>query len=98
MIELSWYGNKRVSLELGTHFHYGRKRIIASQVGSVATPMRSVHDHASRILEVLALLGDEELDRLVGPPVPFSGMPELMGSLYRGEPNPPLPLIEYGPH
>ena len=96
VIELSWYGDKVVSLELGTHFHFGRKRIVASQVGTIAASQRSVHDYKSRIREVLALLDEPQLDRLLGEPVPFARMPELMDSLYRGDSKTPLPLIEYG--
>ena len=96
VIELSWYGDKAVSLELGTHFHFGRKRIIASQVGTIAVSHRSVHDYSLRIREVLALLDEPELDRLFGEPVPFARMPEFMDSLYRGDSKTPLPLIQYG--
>jgi len=96
VIELSWYGDKAVSLELGTHFHFGRKRIIASQVGTIAVNQRAVHDYKSRIREVLALLDEPALDRLLGDPVPFARMPEFMDSLYRGDSKTPLPLIRYG--
>ena len=96
VIELSWYGDKPVKLELGTHFHYGRKRIVASQVGHVAASHRESHGYAGRVREVLALLDQAELDLLLGTPVPFENMPQMMDALYRGESNCALPLIEYG--
>ncbi|MFT5284770.1 MAG: threonine dehydrogenase-like Zn-dependent dehydrogenase [Planctomycetota bacterium] len=96
VIELSWYGSKSVTLDLGTHFHYGRKRIIASQVGKIAVSHRASHDYSQRIGEVLALLNHPKLDSLLGSPVPFKDMPQFMKSLYRGESTSPLPLIDYG--
>ncbi len=95
VIELSWYGDQSVSLKLGTDFHYGRKRIIASQVGTIAVNHRDSHDYKRRLDEVLALLDEPELDRLLGAPVPFASMPEFMTSLYRGDATAPLPLIQY---
>lgn len=35
LIELSWYGNKKVSLSLGGSFHHDRKKIISSQVSNI---------------------------------------------------------------
>ncbi len=95
VLELSWYGTREVGLDLGADFHYQRKRIQASQVGSIATQQRGVHDHASRLQAVLRLLDHPELDALLGDPVPFANMPAWMDELYRGASVAPLPLIEY---
>jgi threonine dehydrogenase-like Zn-dependent dehydrogenase len=35
LIELSWYGNKEVTLNLGGSFHHDRKKIISSQVSNI---------------------------------------------------------------
>jgi len=96
VIELSWYGEKKVTLDLGTDFHYQRKRIVASQVSAIAPSRRATHDHRQRLAEVVALAGDTRLDRLLGPPVPFESMPAFMRDLYRGNPVFPAPVIEYG--
>ena len=37
----SWYGNKRAEVDLGTHFHRNRLRIVASQVSHLAAPLSS---------------------------------------------------------
>lgn len=95
VIELSWYGTKPVTVALGGSFHHLRKRIIASQVSTIAPSHRATHDFAARLAEVIALLDEPALDGLVGPPVPFASLPELMDALYRGAPLPPLPLVAY---
>jgi len=98
VIDLSWYGEGQLSLDLGTHFHLGRKRLIASQVGTVAVSRRTSHDFQARLREVLALLDEPALERLLGDPIPFRELPDFMGKLYRGESKTPLPLIQYGAH
>ena len=40
VVEVSWYGDMQLSLNLGRDFHYGRKKIISSQVSSV--PLRKL--------------------------------------------------------
>lgn len=95
VIDLSWYGSRRVELDLGSHFHHQRKRIIASQVGSIAPSRRATHGFRERLDEVIELLRDERLDLLAGPDVPFEDMPEFMSELYRGNPTHPLPVIQY---
>lgn len=95
VIELSWYGEKPVTLELGSSFHGQRKRIQASQVGTIAPSMRSTHDFAGRLAEVLRLLDDPALDQLLSAPVPFEEMPALMAELYAGRSPALLPLIAY---
>jgi threonine dehydrogenase-like Zn-dependent dehydrogenase len=96
VIDLSWYGNRPVTLRLGTDFHHGRKRIFASQVGAVAPSRRGEIGPHERVAEVISLLSDPELDRLLGPPIPFGDMPAFMRDLYRGKPIPPLPVVAYG--
>jgi threonine dehydrogenase-like Zn-dependent dehydrogenase len=36
----SWYGGKRANVDLGTHFHRGRLRILSSQVSRIAPELR----------------------------------------------------------
>jgi threonine dehydrogenase-like Zn-dependent dehydrogenase len=95
VVDLSWYGERAVTLDLGTSFHQQRKRILASQVATIAPARRATHDHAARLREVLALLDDAALDALLGAPVPFSDMPALMAELYAGRATAPLPLVAY---
>jgi threonine dehydrogenase-like Zn-dependent dehydrogenase len=95
VVDLSWYGDRAVTLDLGTAFHRQRKRILASQVSSVAPSHRASHGHAGRMREVISLLDDPALEALLGAPVPFSQMPAYMAELYRDHVEEPLPLISY---
>jgi threonine dehydrogenase-like Zn-dependent dehydrogenase len=95
VIDLSWYGSRPVTLNLGADFHYGRKRILASQVGAIAPSRRDSHTRADRLREVLDLLVDPSVDALLSPPVVFSDLPEFMRGLYAGNSSHPVPLIRY---
>lgn len=94
VIELSWYGGRAVTLRLGDTFHWQRKRIVASQVGTIARLHRAA-GRGSRTAKVLQLLGDARLDALLGTPVPFRRLPELFDRIYRGETTEPCPVIAY---
>lgn len=94
-IELSWYGTQLVSLQLGGSFHYQRKQIIASQVSSIARPMRSLIDFHQRKEQVLRLLADASVDILLEPVIPFRDLPEFMSLLYQRKVHPVSPLVEY---
>lgn len=95
VVELSWYGNRPVQVDLGSHFHYQRKRILASQVGHVARPRREDTSHSDRLQEVLRLLEDASCEQLLGQPVDFASMPVMMEELYQGNLTSPCPLIRY---
>ena len=65
IIEASWYGDAAPSLPLGEAFHARRLRLVASQVGAVAAPMRGRRSHAERLGLALALLADARFDALL---------------------------------
>jgi 2-desacetyl-2-hydroxyethyl bacteriochlorophyllide A dehydrogenase len=94
VLELSWYGDQPVTLELGGRFHWQRQRIVASQVGTIA-PRHRAAGRAARTAAVLLLLADARLDALLDAPVPFDALPAFFAGLYRGEPVPPCPLVAY---
>lgn len=86
VVELSWYGDRPVTVDLGADFHARRLRVRASQVSRVS-PHRSVRrDHAGRMQVALRAAADERLDHLLAGPTPFDGLPELMTRLADGEP------------
>src|SRR5256884_539802 len=58
VIELSWYGERPVSLTLGGTFHSGRLAIRSSQVGTVAPARRASRTFADRLALALELLED----------------------------------------
>ena len=71
VVVCSWYGANPVSLELGSHFHRGRVRLRSSQVGQVDPALLPRWDRARRSAEVLTLLGELPLERLVSHRIPF---------------------------
>ncbi len=56
LVEASWYGSRRVSLELGAAFHRRRLRLVASQVSRVAAALGPRWDKRRRLELALALL------------------------------------------
>ncbi|MEM7199465.1 MAG: dehydrogenase [Planctomycetota bacterium] len=85
VVDLSWYGAQRVTLQLGTSYHFHRKRLLASQVGAVATSKRAALGPRERLNTVLSLLDAPALDALLGAPVPFDELPSFMAQLYDGD-------------
>ncbi len=75
VIELSWFGDRPVSLMLGGAFHARRLTIRSSQVGHVAPSRRETTSHRDRLAEALALLTDPRLDRLITGEVAFKDLP-----------------------
>jgi threonine dehydrogenase-like Zn-dependent dehydrogenase len=94
VIDLSWYGQRPVSLQLGGAFHWQRKRIVSSQVGTVAASHRA-HGRELRDAAVLHLLHDPALDALLAEAIAFDTLPAFFARLYRGEPTPLCPVVRY---
>ncbi|MFI9824342.1 zinc-binding alcohol dehydrogenase [Streptomyces sp. NPDC052013] len=84
VIELSWYGDRKVSLPLGEAFHSRRLAIRSSQVGTVS-PARPNRSYADRLALALVLLADPALDALVTGESPFEELPDVMPRLASGE-------------
>jgi len=81
IVELSWYGDRQVTIALGESFHSRRLRLVSSQVGTVATPQRPRWDRRRRLALAVDLLTDERFDVLLAPPAPFVRLPEIMVEL-----------------
>lgn len=75
IVEVSWFGDKQVSLPLGGAFHSQRLQIVSSQVGSVSPLMRARWPHRRRLQTALSLLCDERLDALITEEVAFADLP-----------------------
>ncbi|MCL6674263.1 MULTISPECIES: zinc-dependent alcohol dehydrogenase [Streptomyces] len=84
VIELSWYGDRKVSLPLGEAFHSRRLVIRSSQVGTVS-PRRAGRSYADRLALALDLLADPALDALVTGESAFDELPDLLPKLASGE-------------
>jgi threonine dehydrogenase-like Zn-dependent dehydrogenase len=83
VLELSWYGDRQVSLPLGEAFHSRRLVIRSSQVGTVS-PARANRTYADRLALALDLLADPTLDALVTGESAFEELPEVMPQLASG--------------
>ncbi|MEU6257878.1 zinc-binding alcohol dehydrogenase [Streptomyces sp. NPDC047043] len=85
VLELSWYGDRKVSLPLGEAFHSRRLVIRSSQVGTVSPARRSSRTYADRLALALDLLADPALDALVTGECAFDELPDVMPRLASGE-------------
>ncbi|MFJ9870931.1 zinc-binding alcohol dehydrogenase [Streptomyces sp. NPDC101165] len=85
VVELSWYGDRRVALPLGEAFHSRRLTVRSSQVGTVSPAARAGRGYAERMALALDLLADPALDALVTGESAFEELPELMPKLAAGE-------------
>ncbi|MFJ7077106.1 dehydrogenase [Streptomyces sp. NPDC098781] len=85
VLELSWYGDRRVGLPLGEAFHSRRLVIRSSQVGTVSPARAATRGYADRLALALDLLADPALDALVTGESAFEELPEVLPKLASGE-------------
>ncbi|MGW2648346.1 zinc-dependent alcohol dehydrogenase [Streptomyces sp. NPDC001393] len=85
VVELSWYGDRRVALPLGEAFHSRRLTVRSSQVGTVSPAARPGRDYADRMALALDLLADPALDALITGESTFEQLPDVMPKLASGE-------------
>jgi hypothetical protein len=78
IIEASWFGDLAPAVPLGGTFHAQRLRLIATQVGAVAPPMRGRRTHSARLATALALLDNPAYDALLEGPTRFLDLPAAM--------------------
>ncbi len=95
ILDLSWYGDRQVSLQLGENFHSRRLKLISSQVGSIAQPMRGRWNHRDRLTLALGLLADDMFDALLMPIKHFSQLPTIMSNLAHGDAGAMCQVISY---
>lgn len=81
VVELSWYGDRAVSLPLGEAFHSRRLRLISSQVGELAAARRAHFSRRQRLALALELLLDDRLDTLLCDGIAFADLPAAMTRL-----------------
>ncbi|MGW4638402.1 zinc-dependent alcohol dehydrogenase [Sphaerisporangium sp. NPDC004334] len=97
VIELSWYGDRRVSVPLGEAFHSGRLTIRGSQVGSISPARRSRRTYADRLSLALRFLADPAYDALVTGECAFTDLPEVMARIADGDLPGLCHRVVYGP-
>ncbi|WP_159775036.1 zinc-dependent alcohol dehydrogenase [Streptomyces sp. HM190] len=85
VVELSWYGDRRIALPLGEAFHSRRLTIRSSQVGTVSPAARPGRTYADRLALALELLADARFDALVTGECAFDELPDVLPRLASGE-------------
>ncbi len=95
VVELSWYGDRRVELPLGEHFHSRRLTVRSSQVGTVSPAQRGRRGYAERLALALSLLADPAFDALISGTGTFDELPSLLPRLAGGDPGALCHLVTY---
>ena len=95
IVEMSWYGDKAVSIELGGAFHSRRLRLVSSQVGLVAANRRPRWDYARRIEAAMRLLAVPALDALVAEEIAFEDAPRELPRILGPDAQGLAPVIRY---
>lgn len=68
----SWYGTRRATVDLGSHFHRNRIQLIASQVSTIAPHLSGRWNRERRMAEVLHLLPQLDLGSLISHRFPLA--------------------------
>ncbi|MFJ1749091.1 zinc-binding alcohol dehydrogenase [Streptomyces sp. NPDC088116] len=85
VLELSWYGDRRISLPLGEAFHSRRLVLRASQVGAVSAARRAGRTFADRLALSLDLLADPAFDALITGECAFEELPRELPRIAAGD-------------
>ena len=95
IVEMSWYGETRVAVDLGGPFHSRRLQLISSQVGKVSPKRRIRWDYARRLQAALKLLEDARLDALVAEAIPFDDAVVRIPAVLAAGASGIAPVLEY---
>jgi 2-desacetyl-2-hydroxyethyl bacteriochlorophyllide A dehydrogenase len=95
IIEMSWFGDRRVSLDLGGAFHSQRLQIISSQVGHISPSRRDTHDYPDRMREAMKLLTNPALDALLETGIGFEALPNHLDDIFSADSNILCQLVNY---
>ncbi|WP_409497046.1 dehydrogenase [Amycolatopsis sp. cmx-11-12] len=86
VIELSWYGDRRVTIPLGENFHSRRLAIRSSQVGMVSPVRRTSRSYGDRLALALRILSDPVFKVLISGECRFQELPDVLPRLAANEP------------
>lgn len=81
VVEMSWYGDRRVEAPLGEAFHSRRLVLKSSQVGSVSGAVRARRTARQRMALALDLLRNDTLDALIDAESDFEELPDVFREL-----------------
>ena len=96
VVDLSWYGDRPVSVPLGADFHVRRLTIRSSQVGTVSPAQQGRRSYADRLAVALSLLADPAFDVLLTGTSPFEELPALLPRLVDGSQPALCHVVDYG--
>ena len=85
IMELSWYGDQKINLNLGASFHYQRKKIISTQVAQIPNSHRARWNYQRRKQLVFELLKDAAYDLHLSHDINFEDTPALFDRLRNGD-------------
>ena len=83
IVEVSWFGDRPVTLPLGESFHDRRLTIRSSQVGRIPPERAPRWDYARRMAVALELLESDAVDVLISDESAFDDLPDVMERLAR---------------
>jgi NADPH:quinone reductase-like Zn-dependent oxidoreductase len=95
VLDVSWYGDRPVTVPLGSAFHSSRLTIRASQVGTVSPARRNRRSTADRLELALDLLNDPAYDVLLTSSSPLDDLPAVLAKLADGDPATLCHTIDY---
>ncbi|MER7168416.1 zinc-binding alcohol dehydrogenase [Micromonospora sp. NPDC000207] len=95
LLEMSWYGDRPVTVELGGAFHSRRLTVRSSQVGMVSPARRSSRRYADRLALALDLLADPVFDTLITGRSPFAELPRVLDDVSAGRLSALCHVIDY---
>ena len=81
VLEVSWYGDRPVTVPLGGAFHSSRLTIRASQVGAVSPARRGRRSMTDRLALALDLLADPAFDALLTGRSSLADLPTVLARL-----------------
>jgi hypothetical protein len=84
ILEMSWFGDRAVTLPLGEAFHSRRLTLRSSQVGAVSPSRRGRYGRRQRMELALRLLCDAAYDHLISGESPFELLPQVMADIAGG--------------
>ncbi len=83
----SFYGSKRVSVDLGGHFHRGRLRLISSQVSHLPPALAGRWDRARRAATAWRVLAQADAGSFITDRVPLAEAPTIYQRLAQRDPS-----------